>query len=506
MRLQILAFLQAAFVVSAVTVYSTVTTAVSTAAAADYTGAAAYNPTVLTPPPVPTGLNTQFTLQLQNSVPSNNLSLAQNGSFLGFSVEMSVVNQVLGSNSTTLQVAFLNLMANLAQRSGRVNIRVGGNTQETAVLVESTSDGKILEKNVTGSSNPTQTPPLIYTPDLIYMMGNVSALVNVHWFVGVPFLINDTTTRLAITQLSQEVLGDKLMGIQIGNEPDLYQRHEHFTTYGPYDYYGDFGAYVTDMTTANLPGTNLLVGPNIASADWTAEEVWNTGFVSTYNQNLAFLSVENYPTDNCAAQFNTGAAVVDPQTAFPGFLSHNGQFSGYTIIQKFLNSSSFAIANGKRLMMMETNTGSCGGFAGISDAFGAALWGIDYAFQMAFNNFAGGMIHVGGQSVFYNPFTPPPTNQSSFHQWTVGPTYYSALVTAESIGPSNITQLMDLGANNGNEYTPAYAFYENGNPVRVGIINYVTDPTGASDLQVQIAIGGSGVGQSNQTPASVQVK
>ncbi|KAG6805395.1 hypothetical protein H0H92_015573, partial [Tricholoma furcatifolium] len=65
---------------------------------------------------------------------------------------------------------------------------------------------------------------------------------------------------------------------------------------------------------------------------------------------------------------------------------------------------------------------------------------------------------------------------------------------------------LDLGANGGNEYTPAYAFYENGNPVRVGIINYVTDPTGASDLEVQIAIGGSGIGQSNQSPASVQVK
>ncbi|KAG6901005.1 hypothetical protein C0995_002575 [Termitomyces sp. Mi166 len=338
------------------------------------------------------------------------------------------------------------------------------------------------------------------------MMANISALVNVHWFVGVPFLINDTTTRLAIAQQAYEILGDHLMGIQIGNEPDLYQAHGHYTSYGPFDYYGDFGVYVQDMKSANLPGTDLLVGPSIAYADWTTEEVWNTGFVSAYNENLAFLTVENYPTDNCALRFNTGGPIQDPQTIFPNFLSHTSQFSGNNIIQKFLNSTQFAIANGKRLLMMETNTGSCGGFPGISDAFGAALWGIDYAFQMAYNNFAGGMIHVGGQNVYYNPFTPPPTNQSTFHQWTVGPTYYSALVAAESIGPSNSTQVLDLGANSGNVYTPAYAFYENGDPVRVGIINYVTDPTGASDLQVQIAIGGSGIGQSNQSPASVKVK
>lgn len=29
---------------------------------------------------------------------------------------------------------------------------------------------------------------------------------------------------------------------------------------------------------------------------------------------------------------------------------------------------------GKELVMLETNTASCGGFAGLSDSFGAALW------------------------------------------------------------------------------------------------------------------------------------
>ncbi|KAG6848314.1 hypothetical protein H0H93_001259, partial [Arthromyces matolae] len=310
---------QSVLAASAVTVYPTVTTAEPTAAAANYTGAAAYNPTVLNPPAVPSALPTQFVIQLQNGG-TPNLSLAQNGSLIGFSIEMSVVNQILGKNSTLLQVPFLNLMSTLTQRSGRVNIRVGGNTQETAQMVDSTPDGRILEKNISGASNPTQTPPLIYTPDLLYMMANVSALVNVHWFIGVPFLINDTNTRLEITERGYQILGDHLMGIQVGNEPDLYQRHQHYTTYGPYDY------------------------------------------------------------------------------------------------------------------------------------------------------------------------------------------YYASLIAAEAIGPSNGTQVLDLGANSGNVYTPAYAFYENGNPVRVAIINYVSDPTGASNLNVQIAIGGSGIGQPNESPASVKVK
>jgi hypothetical protein len=56
----------------------------------------------------------------------------------------------------------------------------------------------------------------------------------------------------------------------------------------------------------------------------------------------------------------------------------------------------------KPFLMFETNTASCGGFPGISDSFGAALWGADYGLQMAYSNFSGALFHVGGQGAFYN--------------------------------------------------------------------------------------------------------
>ena len=55
--------------------------------------------------------------------------------------------------------------------------------------------------------------------------------------------------------------------------------------------------------------------------------------------------------------------------------------------------------------MFETNSTSCGGFPGISDSYGAALLGLDYTLQMAYSNFSGALFHVGGQNVYYNPFT-----------------------------------------------------------------------------------------------------
>lgn len=55
------------------------------------------------------------------------------------------------------------------------------------------------------------------------MLSNISALVNVKWYLGVP--LNDSTDiRLEIAEYGQRILGDNLLGLQVGNEPDLYAR------------------------------------------------------------------------------------------------------------------------------------------------------------------------------------------------------------------------------------------------------------------------------------------
>ena len=103
-------------------------------------------------------------------------------------------------------------------------------------------------------------------------------------------------------------------------------------------------------------------------------------------------------------------------------------------------------------------------------------------------------------------YQAPPTNESDFHQWTIGPIFYSAVFVAEALGLSNQAQVLDLKANNGYQFTPAFAIYENEDPVRVALINFINDPSGDSDITVSIAIGGGDTGQPEATPASVQVK
>jgi len=136
--------------------------------------------------------------------------------------------------------------------------------------------------------------------------------------------------------------------------------------------------------------------------------------------------------------------------------------------------------------MFETNTASCGGFSGLSDSFGAALWGVDYGLQMAFGNFTNALWHFGGQNVAYSPFTPPPGKTRKYNQWTTGSLYYSTLAVTEALGSSNKSQVLDLGANGNNEFTPAYGIYEDGQPTRVVLINYMTAANGGADLTVNL--------------------
>jgi hypothetical protein len=192
--------------------------------AATFTGAAAYNPTTLVAPAAPSpAITTNFGLQLLSGGMTN-MSRQIPSNYLGFSIEMSVFNQFRASQhlsllstrftnpffsreeqvyphrcvrrflppsylfhprSSLINVPFLNLVANVVARSGSMQIRVGGNSQETAELVDSipNGNGSIISKDLNNIFNHN-TPPITYTRDLFYLMRNISALVNVDWHMG----------------------------------------------------------------------------------------------------------------------------------------------------------------------------------------------------------------------------------------------------------------------------------------------------------------------------------
>jgi hypothetical protein len=135
-------------------------------------------------------------------------------------------------------------MANIVERAGWVQVRVGGNSQESAEMVNSLPNGSMLAKDTNHTSGPTSTPPLEYTTDLLYLMANISKLTNTHWYLGSLFFFPMRYTTiltlnhlgipfntsapfsLAIVEAGQQIIGNYMLGFQAGNEPDLYPAHQ----------------------------------------------------------------------------------------------------------------------------------------------------------------------------------------------------------------------------------------------------------------------------------------
>ncbi|EAU87916.1 hypothetical protein CC1G_01563 [Coprinopsis cinerea okayama7 len=466
---------------------------------------AAYNNTLLQVPEIPAeGITNDFTLQLTrdaSAVPG--ISIPHVGSaFYGFSIEMSVINQVLGRNSSFLNVPFLNLLANLEERAGSVVVRLGGNTQEYATYVEQDDPrlgpGLSYGKTESTSTGTTLTPAVLYTIEMIYSCGNISEKLNVDWFLGIPFE-DPVNWRLDIAELGQEILGDRLRALQAGNEPDFYERFNRRPPgYTPQMYHDEVGNLIEVIATNDrIPRKNILLGPSTSGQVWQAEDVFETGFLEEFQDHLYGITVEHYPHDNCVAMYGGNPNNLrDPQAMLPYYLNHQNVIE---LVAPYYNTGNLAIGAGKPLMMFETNTASCGGFPGISNSYVAAIWGLDYGFQMAYANFTHAMLHVGGQNVFYNPFTAPPTEYAAFNQWTLGPIFYSALIMAEAFGKSDTARVVDLFANSGSVSTPAYAIYENDQVNKVALFNYLSDPTGAHDINVALTVDGG-------VPSSVRVK
>ena len=67
----------------------------------------------------------------------------------------------------------------------------------------------------------------------------------------------------------------------------------------------EFGEWVNAFNNdANVPQKEVMIGPNLALANWALEDVWNTPFLTDYANNLYALSVERL------ANFSAGGSVL----------------------------------------------------------------------------------------------------------------------------------------------------------------------------------------------------
>jgi len=216
-----------------------------------------------------------------------------------------------------------------------------------------------------------------------------------------------TTTALAAEEIAYAAsqFGSSLLGIEIGNECDLYGSTYFSGTTWNLSTFETLWSLFRAAIVAQTPGVSVT-GP----ADAGNESAWTVPFGQSATKGSIALLTQHYYRGNGQSASSTAANLVTPDPTLVSDLS-------------VLNSGAKGI--GVPYRMSECNSYYNGGSSGVSNAYCSSLWVIDFLFDCAMNGCAGTNFHGGGNGAGYTPIA-----DSSGAVVEARPEYYGILLFA----------------------------------------------------------------------------
>ena len=264
----------------------------------------------------------------------------------------------------------------------------------------------------------------------------------------------DTTSIADEAPYVASAFGSKLLGIECGNEPDLYPSYS-YSTYLP-----------QWLSCANtVGGSAKLIGPN-----WSG--VVPAQFLDDEKARLSFAAAHYYPLSNCSGSTATIAQLLSSTTAT-------------NAANRFTTDVGLASARGLSFRMDETNSSACSGTPGVSNVYASALWSIEYMLTGAQNGVTGmnfhGNLDVCG--VTYTPICATTSANKAANVYSAAPLYYGMLM-AGRMGTGSFLPTTSSGA------VKAYAVRQADGSTRVMLLD--KDAPGGAAVSVNVTgVGGN---------------
>ncbi|RDL31202.1 (Trans)glycosidase [Venustampulla echinocandica] len=388
--------------------------------------------------------------------------------FVSYSIEFSSFPDFAG-NISSPNTFSNNLLNNLGNLTGtKPFIRVGGNTQDYAIYNAS------LEFALNGTVNPNRSPDYPTTifigssyfesystwPDTKYIHGFNMGLGGNN-SVGLQTLKD--TVPLACKALG----GGKLLWWEYGNEPDLFSTSAQGPVRPPS---WDEQIYVSqwlngtkeirrqlenacpELTTKESYG---YLAPSFAGINNHLRPIktWQAGI--NWNDDIKLISSHNY----------IGGATQPGVTLQGTLMNHTKTIQSVNDQAQLAKNLTYT---GIPFILGETNSLYNQGAPGLSNAFGAALWGFDFNLYCASVGIRRVHMHMG-TNYRYQAWQPIQTDLA-----TLGtkPPYYGHVAVAAMMGNlagGQETRILHIPMEN--ERESAYATYVDDKLARVAIIN-----------------------------------
>ena len=323
-------------------------------------------------------------------------------------------------------------------------IRVGGNTSDDASF---------------GPDEPAVSAPkgTVINEASLQQLGSFLEATNWRLIWGLNLGSADLRQAVAEAEAVAAAAKNHLLAFEIGNEPDLFGRGggHRPKSYSYESFLAEFRRFKAAIR-AKLPHV-AFAGPDAAVAtDWVVQ------FAKKEGSDLKLLTHHYYR--ECANPTSTLDKLLhaDPKLA------------------PELATLRAACATSKvPYRICETNSFCGGGKPGISDTFGAALWVLDFMFQLACAGCAGVNIETGlNQLGFVSSYSP--VRQDERGAYIAAPEYYGMLAFAQASQGALVT--VDCDANGAN--IAAYGVVGENRSLSVTIIN----KEGSLDASVSLSI------------------
>jgi hypothetical protein len=212
--------------------------------------------------------------------------------------------------------------------------------------------------------------------------------------------------RREVTEgIAQDIQTKQILGLEIGNEPDLFARDgSRPGPYTPASDARDFLAYVKAFRENPASESYAAIGPATCCM-WRNPMDLGTFIDGVGASNLKLVTVHDYSATTCGNRTVTVGQLLSP-----------------ALMSRFNRAAEGLIDEAHRrhlpIALAETNSASCGGMKGVSNAFASTVWGLDWLFSSAEDGFTNVNFHIsfrtGGSA--YNPVDTVGWQDAS-HQW-----------------------------------------------------------------------------------------
>ncbi len=252
-------------------------------------------------------------------------------------------------------------------------------------------------------------------------------------------------------------VGDRLDAIQIGNEPDLYDRDgQRSSNYGAEAFITEWKRYASAIRAR--AGDVPLAGPDIAY-----KPEWLAAFARACGEQVKFLSDHYYPI----------GPAKDPSVDI-GVLWRS-ELTRYPRLRDAVQTANTA---GKPLRITEGNSCWDGGKAGVSDTMASALWAVSMLHAF-FRDGGDGFCFHGGPDAVYTPIA----GGSGMNLFQPRPLYYGLLLLARMLPGTLIDARLDARFDNAMPALRTFATRDADGHVSVMIANI--RQAGAIDVRIR---------------------